>query len=113
MMRSIALTMAVAAAVAAPRLEAACAYPEEIAIPDGAQASEAEMLEAQQRVKTYIAALEDYTRCLDREAAALGDAETPEQKAMHLKRHNAAVAAMQQAADSFNAQISAFKSARD
>jgi len=107
------ISMAAVLSLVATSVHGVCPYPEEVKIPDGSSATEDEMLDSQRRVKAYIAALEDYTKCLDREAAALGDDETPEQKAIHAQRHNAAVAAMEQAADQFNAQIRAYKSANE
>lgn len=92
---------------------AACDFPsDQVAVPDGASASEDEMVAAQQEVKAYMARVDDYLKCLDAEAAALGDAESDDQKLLHVKRHNAAVDAMEQLANNFNEQIRAFK-ARD
>ena len=100
---------AVAAVLFASASFAACPYPDEIAIPDGSSSSEAEMVAGQKVVKGYMADMEAYLDCLDKEAKALGKAETPEQKALHTQRHNAAVEAMEQVAASFNEQIRAFK----
>ena len=92
---------------------AACPYPDDVRIPDGSTATEAEMLDGQKLVKAYIADMEEYLECLDQEASALGDSETEDQKAMHVKRHNAAVAAMEKVAASFNEQIRSYKARAD
>lgn len=99
-----------ATALFAAKTMAACPYPDDVAIPDGSTASEAEMLDGQKNVKAYIADMEDYLECLDEEAAALGDNATEDQDAMHVKRHNAAVEAMEKVAASFNEQIRSYKS---
>jgi hypothetical protein len=88
---------------------AACDYPPEISVPDGSQATEDEMLAAQKAVKAYMAEMEAYLKCLDDESATLGDAETDEQRAMHVQRHNAAIDAMENVANNFNDQIRAYK----
>jgi len=103
------LTLAGLAAWSISPAFAACEYPQEVGIPDGSKASEEEMIAGQKLVKSYIANVEAYLKCLDEEATALGDAETDDQKQMHIKRHNAAVDAMEQLAASFNKEIQAFK----
>ena len=51
--------------------------------------------------------------CLDAEQAALPvEEQTPETKAMHVKRYNAAVDAEESIAARFNDQIKAYKAAR-
>lgn len=88
---------------------AACPYPDDVSIPDGSTASEAEMLDGQKMVKAYMAQMEEYLECLDEEAGSLGEEESEDQKAMHVKRHNAAVEAMEKVAASFNEQIRSYK----
>lgn len=91
---------------------AACEYPADVALPDGAKSSEAEMNAGAAVVKKYIAEMEGYLACLDAEEAALPvEEQTPETKAMHIKRHNAAVDAMEATAGRFNEQIKAYKAA--
>ena len=88
---------------------AACPYPDDVSIPDGSTASEAEMLDGQKLVKAYMAEMDEYLTCLDEESTALGDDQTDDQRAMHVKRHNAAVDAMEKVAASFNEQIRSYK----
>jgi hypothetical protein len=64
-------------------------------------------------VKKYLADMEAYTTCLDSELAALPvEQQTEEAKALHVKRYNAAVDAMEAAANAFNEQLRAFKAAK-
>jgi len=101
--------VAVAAVLFATSGMAACPYPDDVSIPDGSTASEAEMLDGQKTVKAYMAEMEEYLECLDAESVALGENETEDQQAMHVKRHNAAVEAMEKVAASFNEQIRSYK----
>ena len=102
------LATACAVLFATPAM-AACPYPDDIQVPDGSKASEAEMIDGQTLVKSYMAEMENYLECLDKESSARTEEETDDQKAMHVKRHNAAVDAMEQVAASFNEQIRAYK----
>lgn len=103
--------LGIAFAVSNPAV-AACDYPPDIELPDGAKASEAEMNAASGVVKKYIADMDTYMACLDAEDAALPEEEkTPETRAMHVKRHNAAVDAEEAIAARFNEQVKAFKAA--
>jgi hypothetical protein len=91
---------------------AACEYPADVALPDGAKATEAEMNAASGLVKKYIADMDAYMACLDAEQTALPvEQQTPEAKALHVKRHNAAVDAEEAIAGRFNEQIKAYKAA--
>ena len=97
----------------APLANAACNYPAELQIPDGTSATQEEITAASANVKKYLADLETYTACIDAETAALPvDQQTEETKALHVKRYNAAVDAMETAAASFNTQLRAFKAAK-
>lgn len=87
---------------------AACDYPTEISIPSGSTATEAEMQAANQAVRQYMAAVESYLACLDEEEKSLGGAVTEEQKRVHVRRHNAAVDALNAVAGRYNEQVSLF-----
>jgi hypothetical protein len=78
-------------------------------IPNGATATEPEMLTAQSAIKTYIEHSNAFMECLAEEGQAAGEADTPEAMAERDAMHNAAVDAQQALADSFNAQIKAWK----
>lgn len=107
------LALLVLAAALSPAAQAACEYPAQVTIPDGKSATQDEISAASANVKKYLAAMEAYTACLDAEIAALPvEQQTPEAKAMHVKRYNAAVDAMELTANSFNEQLRAFKAAK-
>lgn len=106
------LSMLILAAFLAPAAQAACDYPAEVKVPDGKGATQEEITAASASVKKYLADMEAYTACLDAEVAAVPvDQQTPEIKAMHVKRYNAAVDAMEATANAFNEQLRAFKAA--
>jgi hypothetical protein len=94
-------------------LHAVCPYPEEVTVPDGATASSDEMVNGQALVKQFMAEMEDYLDCLDREEATIPEKQTPEAKVLHVQRHNAAVDAMEKVAAKFNEEIRAYKTANN
>ncbi|MBK7521587.1 MAG: hypothetical protein IPI75_15910 [Gammaproteobacteria bacterium] len=79
------------------------------AIPDGASATEQEMIAGQQAVKSYIASSNASLECLDAEGVAAGADELPEFKDARLSIYNAAVDEMTGVGDQFNAAVKAFK----
>ena len=89
---------------------AACDYPQEVEIPDGATSSEQDMIAGRDAVQKYLAEMDEYLACLDAEAAAIGEEETPEQKQLHVQRHNSAIDQMETVAAQFNEQLRAYKS---
>lgn len=89
--------------------QAACIYPAEIKLPSGKTATEEQMAAGQKAVKEYLGALEAYQACIDDEQKALGEAVTDEQKAVHVKRYNAAVDAMNAIAARYNDEVRHFK----
>lgn len=109
--RALAPVLALAFAAAAPVAGAACVYPPEVKIPEGSTATKPEMQAANAAVKEYMAKVEDYLACLDKEEADLGDAVTDEQKQLHTSRHNAAVDALNAVAARYNEQVQAYKKA--
>jgi hypothetical protein len=97
---------------------AECTYPREPAnTPDGATATQDQMVEGMKAVKEYNGAVTAYLSCLDQEMNARVEAAGPDApaeqieqiKAIHTKRHNAAVEALEQHAARFNEQVKAFK----
>lgn len=98
--------------------QAECSYPKEPAnSPDGATATQEQMVEGMKAVKEYNGQVTAYLACLEQEmnarveaAGADAPAEQIEQiKAIHTKRHNAAVEALEQQAARFNEQVKTFK----
>jgi hypothetical protein len=98
--------------------QAECNYPKEPGdLPDGATATQEQMVEGMKAVKEYNTQVTTYLSCLDKEmnerveaAGPDAPAEQVEQiKAIHTKRHNAAVEALEQTAARFNEQVKTFK----
>lgn len=99
-------------------VQAECIYPKAPAsIPDGATATEDEMLSGMKAVKEYNAAVSAYLSCLDMEMQSrietAGVDAPPDQvaqiRAIQAKRHNAAVEELQSHADRFNEQVKIYK----
>jgi hypothetical protein len=91
----------------------ACEYPPDLKIPDGKSATQEEISAASTAVKKYLADMDTYTACLDADFAALPvEQQTPEAKALNVKKYNAAVDAMEAEAAAFNEQLRAFKAAK-
>ena len=85
-------------------LENDCVLPTEPELPDGSLASQAEMVEAQTLVKTYLAGGDEYIACVD--ALEAGSDDSEQKKAMRAA-HNHMVALMQALAGRFNEAIRA------
>jgi hypothetical protein len=118
----IRLQMLVAAlALAVPLCAFAdCNYPKAPQhMPDGKTATEAEMVQAMTAFKQYNGDVDAFTSCLDKETsdkvreagsatAAFGN--ILQIKTLQSKKHNAAVAELQEKMKRFNEQVRAFKS---
>jgi hypothetical protein len=97
--------------------QAECVYPDqEVRMPDGTTATQADMIDTQKAVKAYMADMEAYLACLKEEHAAamaeMGeeDAEAAaKREAMFTKRHDAAVDQMHLLGARFNEQVRAYK----
>ena len=91
----------------------ACEYPPDLKLPDGKSATQEEMTAAVTSMKKYQTDMEAYRACLDADFAALPvEQQTPEAKALQVKRYNAAVDAETAEAAAFNDQVRAFKAAK-
>jgi hypothetical protein len=110
------LTLGLLMAVAA---QAECSYPKEPSnLPDGATATQEQMVEGMKAVKEYNNQVTAYLSCLEQEMNARVEAAGPDApaeqleqiRAIHTKRHNAAVDALEQTAARFNEQVKTFKS---
>jgi len=88
---------------------AACPYPEAVSVPDGTTATTEEMVDGQTRIKQYMAEMEAYLDCLDKEEQELGREPTAEELQLHNQRHNSAVDQMEKVAADFNEQVRAYK----
>lgn len=89
----------------------ACETPSMVHVPDGAQATMDQMVAAQQQVKNYVAAMEEYLTCVNDELETAGDDAPDEYKSLMITRHNAAVSEMEAVAAAFNEQVQAYKAA--
>ncbi|HKU16301.1 MAG TPA: hypothetical protein VJQ52_18050 [Steroidobacteraceae bacterium] len=97
---------------------AECAYPKEPSnLPDGASATQDQMVAGMKAVKEYNSQVTTYLDCLEKETNERVEAAGPDApaeqieqiKAIHTKRHNAAVEALEQTAARFNEQVKTFK----
>lgn len=97
---------------------AECVYPKPPAnTPDGATATQDQMVEGMKQVKEYNGQVTTYLDCLEAEknariqaAGADAPADQVEQiKAIHNKRHNAAVEELEANAARFNEQVKTYK----
>jgi hypothetical protein len=80
-------------------------------IPDGATATEAQMLTARTEITAYMTAMENYLVCLDDELAAKSEAATPEYKEIMEKRILAGDDERRRVAGSFNDALQAYRRA--
>ena len=108
--------------LAASTAQARCNYPETVLIPDGATATYEQMNDAQAQIKQYMADMETYLDCLQRQEA---DAQLQRQALatdpdlsmtsttnLPLERErNSALNAMESLATRFNEQVRAYKMA--
>jgi hypothetical protein len=89
----------------------ACETPSMVDVPEGKTATMDQMVDAQKKVKQYMAGMGDYLDCVDAELKTAGDDAPDEFKSLMTKRHNDAVTEMETVAGAFNEQVRAFKAA--
>ena len=93
----------------------ACDYPQKPDLPIGSKATKDEMLEAQRSVKDYMAQMEAYLSCIDKEEQQtvadneFSDEERVNREAALNKKYNAAVQEMELFAARFNEQVRDYK----
>lgn len=80
-------------------------------IPDGATATEAQMLAARDQITAYMTAMENYLVCLDDELAAKSAEATAEYKELMEKRIVAGDDERRRVAASFNEALQAYRQA--
>jgi hypothetical protein len=107
------------ASLAAATASADCSYPKSpTGLPDGATATQEEMLGGMKTIKEYNSQVTTYLECLEKEMNTRLEAAGPDApadqveqiKAIHNKRHNAAVDELESTAARFNEQVKVFKS---
>ncbi|MBL8269588.1 hypothetical protein [Steroidobacter sp.] len=98
---------------------AECSYPKAPAgLPDGTTATQEEMVTGMKAIKEYNAQVTSYLSCLEGEMNTRIEAAGPDApadqveqiKAIHTKRHNAAVEELESTASRFNEQVKVYKS---
>ncbi len=117
----ISVSPAIACALLAfPNIVFACDYPQRAEIPDGATASKEEMLAGQSSVKSYMAAMDEYLACIEKEEkdtvakmSDITDDERVNRETALTKKHNAAVEEMELTAARFNDEVRAYKAQSD
>lgn len=114
-MKAFALIVITAASGLSLDTHAACELPLPTAVrvlPDGATASEQEMVAARAELSAYVAAAQSYVDCVDLELEAAKREETSaEFKTILVNRRNAAAAERDTVAQAFNRQLQAYKAA--
>jgi len=92
---------------------AACEMPSLVAsIPDGARATEEELLAAQNAVKSYVAAMDRYIACQNEELRVTGNNATDDYLYQMSMRIETARTEVDAVASKFNDQVNAFRGAR-
>jgi len=86
-----------------------CKYPVQPEIPNGRKATKAELLEAQGKMKAYLAVGNEYISCISKVEQSWGDEASDEQRAIIVLFNNKVVDDMQAVADLFNAAVRAYK----
>jgi hypothetical protein len=104
--------------LAAATASAECSYPRAPSgLPDGATATQDQMVGGMKAIKEYNNQVTAYLSCLETEMNTRIEAAGPEApadqveqiKAIHTKRHNAAVEELESTAARFNEQVKVFK----
>lgn len=95
-------------------LQAACELPLPTAVrvlPDGATATEQEMVAARAEISAYVEVAKAYVACIDQELEAASEGASTEYKAILVNRRNAAVTEQETVAAAFNRQRQAYRAA--
>jgi hypothetical protein len=112
------ITGTLLACLAAGVASADCSYPKSpTGLPDGSTATQDEMLGGMKAIKEYNNQVTTYLECLESEMNTRIEAAGPDApadqieqiKAIHNKRHNAAVEELESTAARFNEQVKVFK----
>lgn len=105
--------IALASVLVAGTASAACEMPSLIAaIPDGATATEQQLLAVQAEVRNYVAAMDRYIACENQELAAQGSNATADFLYLMSTRIESARKEVDAVATRFNDQVNAFRAAQ-
>jgi hypothetical protein len=100
-------------AMSATTAFAACEMPTLVtSIPDGASATEEELLAVQAEIQTYISAMDRYIACQNEEMEGSRDGATADYLYLMSTRIESARKEVDKVATDFNDQVNAFRSAR-
>lgn len=112
-MKTLAICLVSAAGLFASTAFGACEMPSLVtSIPDGATATEEELLAAQTEVTNYIAAMDDFIACQNEELSVNGDDAAAEYLYQMSARIDFAREEVDAVASQFNDQVNAFRAAR-
>lgn len=110
------LILGIVSLVFSAPLAFACDYPQRIKIPNGGTATKDEMIDGQRAVKEYMASMDEYLACIEKEEkdtlatmSDISDEEREVRAAALIKKHNAAVDEMELIAARFNEEVRAYK----
>ena len=119
-MRKLSTVIATTLLVGLSPVAVGCDYPQRVDIPNGVTASKDEMLTGQRAIKAYMAAMEEYLRCIEQgeeqTLSAMPDLTEEERAARSstfTKKHNAAVEEMEITAARFYEAVRAYKAQSD
>ena len=110
------LSFAILSLALSTPLALACDYPQRVKVPNGATATKDEMITGQRAVKEYMASMDEYLACIDKEEKdtlatmpEISDEERMVRAEALVKKHNAAVEEMELVAARFNEEVRAYK----
>ncbi len=103
------LLLAGLAMIAVTGLQAECAPPQDVDIPDGAASTYEEMRDSQAFIKEYLAEMEAYLDCLEKEDSLRANELTGNAELRRTRARHAAIDAMESVAARFNEQVRVFK----
>ena len=112
-MKTSGICLVIAAGLAATSGYAACEMPTLVsAIPDGATATQQELLAVQSEIKAYVAAMDDYIACQSEEMEAGSENATDDYLYLMQQRIETARSEVDSVASRFNDQVTAFRAQR-
>jgi hypothetical protein len=112
-MKRLARCLVAVAALYASAAFAACEMPALVAaIPDGASATEDELLAVQVEIQAYITAMDRYIACQNEEMDGSRDSATADYLYLMTARIESARQEVDKVATDFNEQVNAFRAAR-
>jgi hypothetical protein len=112
-MKALTSAMLIVCSLPANQARAACEIPTPVvSIPDGSTATEQQLLEVQNEVKAYVAAMDRYIACQNEELTVQSGNASPEFLFQMSSRVEFARQEVDAIATRFNEQVNAFRAAR-